>query len=181
MHLDSCLSRVPDGSHTWLDGDLNLPGINWESSSVKPHAAQSAVCKQLLEISESHFLKQQVTEPTWITTTMSSVLVLFFTDNSSLVNTAKVIPGISDHEAVYVDASLRPHQQAAECSNTRMQTTMALEVDSRSCTLNCRRHHLCLSTFCVVYLLWHSAVPDQQTCTFYEFENWKKWQTLDQS
>ncbi|MCG8048822.1 MAG: hypothetical protein N0E48_24995 [Candidatus Thiodiazotropha endolucinida] len=39
--LDTCLSRIPDGSHTWLGGDLNLPGIDWESNSVKTHAANN--------------------------------------------------------------------------------------------------------------------------------------------
>ena len=33
---------------------------------------------------------------------------IFFTNNPTLINTVKVLPGISDHEAVYVESSLRP-------------------------------------------------------------------------
>jgi len=51
-----------------------------------------------------------VCDPTRITEHSSNILDLFFTNNSSLINTTEVIPGISDHEAVYVEASLRPHR-----------------------------------------------------------------------
>ena len=32
-----------------------------------------------------------------------------FTNNSTLINKVEVIPGISDHEVVYVHSSLRPN------------------------------------------------------------------------
>ena len=38
------------------------------------------------------------------------MLNLFFCNNSSLINTVEVIPGISDHKAVCIEASLRPHK-----------------------------------------------------------------------
>ena len=56
------------------------------------------------------FLQQVVTEPTRITETTSSTLHLFFTNNSTLVVNSEVIPTISDHEAIYIEASLRPHK-----------------------------------------------------------------------
>ena len=49
-----------------------------------------------------------VSEPTRITEDTANVLDLFFSNNESLVNRVEVIPGISDHEAVYVESSLRP-------------------------------------------------------------------------
>ena len=49
-----------------------------------------------------------VTEPTRTTETSASILELFFTSNDTLVNQTRVIPGISDHEAVFVETSLRP-------------------------------------------------------------------------
>jgi hypothetical protein len=39
-----------------------------------------------------------------------SILDLFFTSNSSLINKVEVIPGISDHEIVYVEASIKPRK-----------------------------------------------------------------------
>jgi hypothetical protein len=49
-----------------------------------------------------------VLEPTRITKTQSNTLDLFFTKNNTLVNQVRVIPGISDHEAVVIESSLRP-------------------------------------------------------------------------
>jgi hypothetical protein len=49
-----------------------------------------------------------VDEPTRITADTSNILDLFFTNNISLINKVEVIPGISDHEAVYLESSLRP-------------------------------------------------------------------------
>ena len=64
----------------------------------------------LLNIANDRFLQQVVTEPTRITETTSSTLDLFFTKNSTLVANSEVIPSISDHEAIYIEASLRPHK-----------------------------------------------------------------------
>ena len=49
-----------------------------------------------------------VIEPTRITEDTENILDLFFSNNSSLMNRVEVIPGISDHETVYVESSLRP-------------------------------------------------------------------------
>ena len=49
-----------------------------------------------------------VTEPTRVTETTASILDLFFTSNQTLINKVEVIAGISDHEAVFIESSLRP-------------------------------------------------------------------------
>ena len=49
-----------------------------------------------------------VIAPTRITETSASTLELFFTSNDTLVNQTRVIPSISDHEAVFVESNLRP-------------------------------------------------------------------------
>ena len=49
-----------------------------------------------------------VSEPTRITEYTANILDLFFSNNQSLVNRVDIIPGISDHEVVYVESSLRP-------------------------------------------------------------------------
>ena len=71
---------------------------------------ESDLCTQLINISTDRFLQQLVSQPTRITETKENILDLFFCNNRSLVNTVEVIPGISDHEAVYIEASLRPHK-----------------------------------------------------------------------
>ena len=106
--LNTCLSRIPVGAHTWLGGDFNLGDIDWETETVKPNRHKSGLCHQLLKISKDHFLDQLVLEPTRITEDTGNTLDLFFSNNQSLVNRVEVIPGISDHETVYVESSLRP-------------------------------------------------------------------------
>ena len=49
-----------------------------------------------------------VSSPTRITEYSSNLLDLFLTNNRTLVNKCEVIPGIGDHEAVYLELSMRP-------------------------------------------------------------------------
>jgi len=49
-----------------------------------------------------------VSKHTYITESSQSTLDLFFTNNSTLINKVEVITGISDHEVVYVESSLKP-------------------------------------------------------------------------
>ena len=110
QHLQSTLSRIPTdkGAHLWLGGDFNLPDINWEEENVNNYASNSFSCNQLLAIMKDSFLDQVVMEPTRITETTSNILELFFTSNQTLINKVEIIPGISDHEAVFIESSLKP-------------------------------------------------------------------------
>ena len=47
-------------------------------------------------------------EPIRITETTSNSLDLFFTSNKTLINKVKILLGISDHETVFIESSLRP-------------------------------------------------------------------------
>ena len=107
-HLDASLSRIPEGAHVWIGGDFNLADISWTwtDNSVCPSATKPALCSRLIDITKDRFLQQLVTEPIRITETTESILDLFFTNNSCLISNLDVIPGISDHEVVYIEASL---------------------------------------------------------------------------
>ena len=109
-HLQSKLARIPTdkGAHLWIGGDFNLPDINWDDESVLPYATCSSVSKQLLHLAKDAYLDQMVTQPTRITETTANTLDLFFTSNATLINKVETIPGISDHEAVFIESSLRP-------------------------------------------------------------------------
>ena len=106
--LNTCLSLIPGGAHTWLGGDFNLGDINRETETVKPNPYKSGLCHQLLQICKDHFLDQLVLEPTRIIEDTGNTLDIFFSNNQFLVNRVEVIPGISDHETVYVESSLCP-------------------------------------------------------------------------
>ena len=108
--LDNAISRIPPNAHVWLSGDFNLGDIDWAANCAKGPASKPRLCNQLLNIANDRFLQQVVTEPTRITETTSSTLDLFFTNNSTLVVNSEVIPSMSDHEAIYIEASLRPHK-----------------------------------------------------------------------
>ena len=68
----------------------------------------SGASKELLELATDHYLTQTVSSPTRITKDSQTITELFFTNNPTLVNNVKVMPGISDHESVFVESSLRP-------------------------------------------------------------------------
>lgn len=108
--LQSYISRIPthNGAHLWIGGDFNLPGIDWENECTKTNVPNVTKSNQLLDIAKNAYLDQLVTEPTRITETCANTLELFFTNNQTLVNQVHVIPGISDHEAVFIESSLRP-------------------------------------------------------------------------
>lgn len=94
--------------NVWLGEGFNLGGINWQNSSVSTGARISRNCQQLLDLANDHGLEQMVKSPTHYTDTTEAILDLFLTNNATLVNKVEVIPGISDHEAVFIESSLRP-------------------------------------------------------------------------
>ena len=73
-----------------------------------PYPSHGAQCQQLLAIVKEAFLNQMVEEQARIAETKSSILDLFLTNIVTLINQTRVIPGISDHEAVFIESSLRP-------------------------------------------------------------------------
>ncbi|XP_072051684.1 uncharacterized protein [Amphiura filiformis] len=102
--LDSALSKIPPQASVWLLGDFNLPDVDWEIFKFKPGGRYAGPSKAMLEIALDFNLHQQVKEPT----RLDSILDLCFTNSPSFVESVVVIPGISDHEAVIVNASVKP-------------------------------------------------------------------------
>ena len=87
-NLQTYLAKIlaHKGAHIWLEGDFNLPGIDWQNENIKHNSQHTAECHQLLDISKHAFLDQLVLEPIRITETQSNTLDLFFTNNNTLVN-----------------------------------------------------------------------------------------------
>ena len=81
-----------------LGGDFNLPGINWETCSVKPKADESKQCQLLLDIMANHGLVQMNLEPT----RKQNTLDLCFTSSPGLVSKTQTAPGFSDHDHMVV-------------------------------------------------------------------------------
>ena len=106
--LEETLARIPPDAHVWLGGDFNLAGVDWGLQSTTTDACLPACCKRLISISQDFFLDQVVRSPTRTTEDTANILDLFFTNNSTLVNRVELLPGISDHDIVFVETSLSP-------------------------------------------------------------------------
>ncbi|VDI57721.1 Hypothetical predicted protein [Mytilus galloprovincialis] len=115
-HLGKTRIRQSNNCHLWLGGDFNLGGIDWNNYSIKQKAYNPKQCQQLIDICQDNYLEQVVTTPTHFTETSQAILDLFFTSNSSLVNKTEVIPGISDHEIVYIESNVK-HRRAKKKKN----------------------------------------------------------------
>ena len=93
---------------TILEGDFNAGDIIWESNIVAPNSDRKPLCERLIEVLESHHLEQIQQEPTRERT--EAVLDLYCTNRSGLVKSSNTVPGISDHNIVIVDSSIRAQQ-----------------------------------------------------------------------
>ena len=111
-HLDklsSSLTRVSNSnSNIWLSGDFNVPHIEWETESISPQCQNRPIHKKLLDITSSSSLTQVVNKAT----RNENTLDLFFTNNPSLINRVETLPGMSDHDIVYVESESTPQRVA---------------------------------------------------------------------
>ena len=109
--LEESLGKLNQNSnkqkHVILIGDFNCPYIDWESGNVQDGALQPDVHQQLVDLAIDHNLTQIVEDAT----RRENTLDLCFTTNPSLIKDVKVIPGISDHDTVVVDSTIRPLYQ----------------------------------------------------------------------
>ncbi|CAG2207668.1 unnamed protein product [Mytilus edulis] len=85
----------------WIGGDLNLPDINWNSTSIQGNKVNSGINKRLLDMIHNCHMEQTVTFPTRLDNTLD----LFLTNRPSLINRCSPLPGISDHDAVFIETS----------------------------------------------------------------------------
>ena len=112
IQLDLSLSKLNQSSnkhkHIILCGDFNCPDILWASDKLKDDTHQQRhIQEQLMDLATDHNLTQLVDEPT----RYSNVLDLCFTTNPSVIKDTKVIPGLSDHDAIVIDSTIRPIRQ----------------------------------------------------------------------
>ncbi|XP_021366929.1 uncharacterized protein LOC110459148 [Mizuhopecten yessoensis] len=88
-----------------LAGDFNLSNMDWENSAVTSGTSQPQVHQEVLNLLDEFSLSQIQDTPT----REGNILDLYITNNTTLVKNCQVIPGISDHHSVVVDADIKPH------------------------------------------------------------------------
>ena len=91
-HLEDIIAKVPEGADFALLGDFNID-LQGPTNSNR---------RMLLRFANSHSLHQLIQENTRITEHSSSVIDLFFVNNSHRVVGSGVVPlAISDHSLIY--------------------------------------------------------------------------------
>ena len=99
-HLTS-RSKLP---HLIIGGDFNAPSINWETNTVKNNPQYGAkIHEMILEITEKNSLHQMVNK----TTHGKNTLDLLFTTSPDLLSACRTLPGMSKHEAVFMNYEMR--------------------------------------------------------------------------
>ena len=106
---DLCL-LVPFSIHNAsliIGGDFNFPGWDWKSKSIKPRATHKVLHQRFSDIIDDSGLVQVVEEPT----RKDNTLDLFLTNRPNKVLRVDVLPGVSDHDMVFLELDMRPVKQ----------------------------------------------------------------------
>ncbi|XP_052224149.1 uncharacterized protein LOC127839803 [Dreissena polymorpha] len=87
-------------STIWLAGDINLPDIDWDRNTISSNSYSMQISQTFLDAVMDAGSEQMVDFPT----RGNNTLDLFLTNRPSLIERCKPLPGISDHEAVFIQA-----------------------------------------------------------------------------
>ena len=107
--LEKAINTIVEGSkgnlpNIILDGDFNLPHIDWGLNTVKPnHQYRKEINKKLTDIVNENELTQVVRKPK----RGNNILDLIFTTNHGLISSVEVHPGMSDHNVIITDVNLK--------------------------------------------------------------------------
>ena len=103
--LAQSLAKLPrDRSHVWLAGDMNLPGLEWSSTQLKPACCSPSQHTLFLDILADHGLTQVIDQPTRGDNTLDLLVI----NNPTLVNRTEILPEISDHNIVFTEIYINP-------------------------------------------------------------------------
>ena len=91
----------------WVAGDFNLPDIDRSRNTITGYQYRKDVNKAFLTLQSDVGLHQIIDRPT----REDNILDFFFTNRPSLVNRSTVIPGISDHLAIFIDSYITMTRQ----------------------------------------------------------------------
>jgi hypothetical protein len=87
-------------STIWIAGDANLPDINWKTNTVAGHNYPVTINKLFLDTVLDFSLEQIVQFPT----RNENILDVFITNRQSLIQRCNPVPGVSNHDGVFVQA-----------------------------------------------------------------------------
>jgi hypothetical protein len=104
--LTRCITQLcvdNPGAAIWIAGDINLPDINWENSTIVSHQYKRSINESFLHLLDTTGLEQIIDFPTRGSNTLDIVV----TNRPSLINRCSGLPGFSDHDIVFIDINVR--------------------------------------------------------------------------
>ena len=87
-----------------LAGDFNLPDMDWTIPTIENQFRTPAIHSQLLNTLADHSLIQL----NQTATRENNILDLITTNSPNLVNRIEILPGISDHHAIFTEVNTMP-------------------------------------------------------------------------
>ncbi|XP_072039087.1 uncharacterized protein [Amphiura filiformis] len=95
------------GAAIWISGDINLPDIDWSTGSIISHQYRISINESFLQVMDRAGLDQLIDFPT----RGDNILDVIVTNRPSLVNRCSGLPGLSDHDVIYMDVNVRAHRR----------------------------------------------------------------------
>ena len=97
--LESLILSHPN-SMIWITGDLNLPIVDWSNNTVTTASYSTPLYTTFWDFILTYCFTQIVDFPT----RGRNILDIFCTNRPAMINECFLIPGISDHEALYIQS-----------------------------------------------------------------------------
>ena len=85
-------------------GDFNLPGWHWPTKTLKKGSPSPSIHRKFMDDINDVGWEQMVQDPT----RGEKYLDLFMTNHPNLVPRTEVLPGLADHDAIYVELQIHP-------------------------------------------------------------------------
>ena len=101
---DVCTSNP--GAAVWIGGDMNLPDINWEREEITSHQYRHSLSESYLQTLGDVGVEQIVNFPTRGDNTLDVII----TNRPTLVRQCEPMPGLSDHDVVFMDMTARAYR-----------------------------------------------------------------------
>jgi len=111
----------------WIAGDVNLPDIDWNTTTITSSSYAHSISQCFLDLTFDIGSEQMIRFPT----RNNNTLDLFLTNRPSLVTRTKRLPGVSDHDAVFVEV----HAQATRKRPTKRKIPLWKNADYESIQL----------------------------------------------
>ena len=89
-------------STIWIAGDANLPDIDWDINTINGHSNPNILNHMFLDTVCDNGSEQMVKFPT----RQKNTLDVFVTNRPSPIQKCKPVPGVSDHDIVFVESNI---------------------------------------------------------------------------